>query len=128
MNILNNGRFGMAAALSGTMKKTIEKAVGYSRSEVSCVIHTLYVGGACHYQSTVWKQAGDIWSSSGQDSQDGTVAVRHRGMSALFSIPLTTVPQSIAYMLSGNMDTGSPEYQLEAAISKIFASVSALTL
>ena len=27
MNILNNGRFGMAAALSGTMKKLIEKAV-----------------------------------------------------------------------------------------------------
>ena len=27
MNILNNGRFGMAAALAGTMKKTIAKAV-----------------------------------------------------------------------------------------------------
>ena len=27
MNILNNGRFGMAAALAGTMKKTIERAV-----------------------------------------------------------------------------------------------------
>ena len=27
MMILNNGRFGMAAALSGTMKKTIERAV-----------------------------------------------------------------------------------------------------
>lgn len=27
MNILNNGRFGMAAALSGTMKGVISKAV-----------------------------------------------------------------------------------------------------
>ena len=27
MKILNNGRFGMAAALSGTMKKLIERAV-----------------------------------------------------------------------------------------------------
>ena len=27
MNILNNGRFGMAAALSGTMKKLMERAV-----------------------------------------------------------------------------------------------------
>ena len=32
--------------------------------------------------------------------------------------------QSIAYLLSGNMDRGSVEYQLEAAISKIYASVS----
>ena len=30
----------------------------------------------------------------------------------------------MAYLLSGNMDKGSVEYQLEAAISKIFASVS----
>lgn len=27
MNILNNGRFGMAAALGGTMKKIIQRAV-----------------------------------------------------------------------------------------------------
>ncbi len=27
MNILNNGRFGMAAALSGTMRACIQKAV-----------------------------------------------------------------------------------------------------
>lgn len=30
MNILNNGRFGMAAALSGTMKNVIAKAVSES--------------------------------------------------------------------------------------------------
>ena len=30
----------------------------------------------------------------------------------------------MAYMVSSNMDKGSTEYQLEAAISKIYASVS----
>lgn len=34
MNILNNGRFGMAAALSGTMKGVISKAV--STGEALC--------------------------------------------------------------------------------------------
>ena len=32
--------------------------------------------------------------------------------------------QSIAYLLSGNMDRGCTEFQLEAAISKVYASVS----
>lgn len=31
--------------------------------------------------------------------------------------------QSMAYMLSANMDQGATDFQLEAAISKIFASV-----
>ena len=30
----------------------------------------------------------------------------------------------MAYMLSSNMDQGSTEFQIEAAISKVFASVS----
>ena len=30
MHILNNGRFGMAAALSGTMKALIAKAVSFN--------------------------------------------------------------------------------------------------
>ena len=29
----------------------------------------------------------------------------------------------MAYMISANMDTGSTEFQIEAAISKIYASV-----
>lgn len=29
----------------------------------------------------------------------------------------------MAYMVSGNMDSGATEFQIEAAISKIFASV-----
>ena len=34
-------------------------------------------------------------------------------------------PQSMAYMISGNMDQGSVEFQLEAAISKVFSSEAA---
>lgn len=29
----------------------------------------------------------------------------------------------MAYMISGNMDSGATDFQIEAAISKIFASV-----
>ncbi len=32
----------------------------------------------------------------------------------------------MAYLLCGNMDNGSTEFQLEAAISKIYGSVSYL--
>lgn len=32
----------------------------------------------------------------------------------------------MAYMISGNMDSGATEFQIEAAISKIFASVRTL--
>lgn len=32
----------------------------------------------------------------------------------------------MAYMVSGNMDSGATDFQIEAAISKIFASVSGL--
>lgn len=35
------------------------------------------------------------------------------------------VTESLAYMVSGNMDCGSTEYHLEAAISKVFASDAA---
>ena len=34
----------------------------------------------------------------------------------------TYVAESMAYMVSGNMDNGSTDYQIEAAISKVFAS------
>jgi len=32
--------------------------------------------------------------------------------------------QSMAYMISGNMDAGFKDFQIEAAIGKIYASVS----
>ena len=38
-------------------------------------------------------------------------------------MPITFL-QSLAYMVSGNMDQGASEFQIEAAISKIVASVS----
>lgn len=34
MEILNNGRFGMAAALSGTMRYSIKKAVDFATSRM----------------------------------------------------------------------------------------------
>uniref|UniRef100_A0A8C5GB90 Very long-chain specific acyl-CoA dehydrogenase, mitochondrial n=1 Tax=Gouania willdenowi TaxID=441366 RepID=A0A8C5GB90_GOUWI len=77
MNILNNGRFGMAAALSGTMKSVMAKA--------------------CTNGSFL--------------------------RSFMFSFF-----QSMAYMISGNMDSGATEFQIEAAISKIFASEAAWTV
>lgn len=38
---------------------------------------------------------------------------------------LQYVTESLAYMVSGNMDSGATDYHLEAAISKVFASDSA---
>ena len=38
MNILNNGRFGMAAALSGTMKKIMERAVSQCAPSLSFLV------------------------------------------------------------------------------------------
>ena len=40
MQILNNGRFGMAAALSGTMKKLIERAVSERDEELK---HSVFI-------------------------------------------------------------------------------------
>ena len=34
------------------------------------------------------------------------------------------VAESMAYMVSANMDQGSAEFQVEAAIGKVYASVS----
>ena len=34
----------------------------------------------------------------------------------------------MAYMISGNMDSGAADFQIEAAISKIYASVSDFVL
>lgn len=48
-------------------------------------------------------------------------------MSLSFGLsPLLDI-QSMAYMISGNMDSGAADFQIEAAISKIFASVSEYT-
>ncbi|XP_032672716.1 very long-chain specific acyl-CoA dehydrogenase, mitochondrial [Odontomachus brunneus] len=93
MNILNNGRFGMAAALSGTMRYCINKAVNHATQRVQFG-HTL--------------------------DKYGTIQEKIARMSILHYIT-----ESLAYMISGNMDKGSQDYHLEAAISKCFASESA---
>ncbi|KAJ9584882.1 hypothetical protein L9F63_020782 [Diploptera punctata] len=83
MNILNNGRFGMAACLAGTMRAVTRKAVEHATTRL----------------------------------QFGQKIAR-------MSI-LQYVTESLAYMISGNMDSGCTDYHLEAAISKVFASEAA---
>ncbi|GFO48918.1 very long-chain specific acyl-coa dehydrogenase, mitochondrial [Plakobranchus ocellatus] len=93
MNILNNGRFGMAAALSGTMRYCINKAVDHAANR---------------------SQFGKKIESYG--------AIQEK-IARMTMVQYVT--ESMAYMISGNMDQGSTEFQIEAAISKIFASESA---
>uniref|UniRef100_A0A4W4DUW1 Very long-chain specific acyl-CoA dehydrogenase, mitochondrial n=1 Tax=Electrophorus electricus TaxID=8005 RepID=A0A4W4DUW1_ELEEL len=96
MNILNNGRFGMAAALSGTMKGVLTKAVDHAanRTQFGHKIHTF-----------------------------GSIQEKIARMAML-----QYVTESMAYMISGNMDSGATDFQIEAAISKIFASEAAWTV
>nr|XP_025043883.1 very long-chain specific acyl-CoA dehydrogenase, mitochondrial-like [Pelodiscus sinensis] len=90
MNILNNGRFGMASALSGTMRGVIVKAVDHAANR---------------------KQFGDTISNYGAIQEKvARMAMLHY------------VTESMAYVVSANMDMKVPDYKLEAAISKIFAS------
>ncbi|XP_062904768.1 very long-chain specific acyl-CoA dehydrogenase, mitochondrial isoform X3 [Mobula hypostoma] len=96
MNILNNGRFGMAAALSGTMKGVISRAVDHAANRTQFG-NKIYNFGAIQEK------------------------VAHMAM-------LQYVTESMAYMISANMDSGATEFQIEAAISKIFASEAAWTV
>ncbi|XP_053697901.1 very long-chain specific acyl-CoA dehydrogenase, mitochondrial [Sabethes cyaneus] len=93
MNILNNGRFGMGATLSGTMRACIQKATEHATNRV---------------------QFGrKLETFGGIQEKLSRMAMHHYAT------------QSMAYMVSGNMDSGSVDYHLEAAISKVFASESA---
>lgn len=87
MNILNNGRFGMAACLAGTMRHCIQKATDHATSRI---------------------QFGQRLDSF------GTTQEKLARMAML-----QYITESLAYMISGNMDTGSQDYHLEAAISKV---------
>uniref|UniRef100_A0A673HBK5 Very long-chain specific acyl-CoA dehydrogenase, mitochondrial n=1 Tax=Sinocyclocheilus rhinocerous TaxID=307959 RepID=A0A673HBK5_9TELE len=93
MNILNNGRFGMAAALSGTMKGVIAKAVDHAANRTQ-------FGNKIHNYGAIQEKMARM-------------------------AMLQYVTESMAYMVSGNMDSGATEFQIEAAISKIFASEAA---
>lgn len=93
MNILNNGRFGMAGTLSGTMAACLAKATEFATNRV---------------------QFGKKLEEFGGIQEK----LAHMAM-------LQYATQSMAYMISGNMDSGSEDYHLEAAISKVFASEAA---
>ncbi|XP_068811026.1 very long-chain specific acyl-CoA dehydrogenase, mitochondrial isoform X3 [Struthio camelus] len=93
MNILNNGRFGMASALAGTMRGVIVKAADHAANRT---------------------QFGDKISNYGAIQEKiARMAMLHY------------VTESMAYVLSANMDMKVTDYKLEAAISKIFASEAA---
>ncbi|XP_076621534.1 acyl-CoA dehydrogenase very long chain isoform X2 [Colletes latitarsis] len=93
MSILNNGRFGMVSALSGTMRFCIKKAVEHATQRVQ-------------FGRTI-DNYGSIQEKLGRMAM------------------LQYITESLAYTICGNMDAGSQDYHLEAAISKCFASESA---
>jgi len=93
MQILNNGRFGMGAALSGTMRSVIQKAAEHATSRIQ-------------FGSRI----------------DGYGAIQEKFARMAMTHYAT---ESMAYMVAGVMDAGYDDYQLEAAISKIFASEAA---
>ncbi|XP_063162688.1 very long-chain specific acyl-CoA dehydrogenase, mitochondrial-like [Candoia aspera] len=96
MHILNNGRFGMASALAGTMRGVLLKAVDHAANR---------------------QQFGRAISQFGAIQEK----LAHMAM-------LLYVTEAMAYVLSANMDMKVPDYKLEAAISKIFASEAAWTV
>ena len=93
MNILNSGRFGMGAALTGTMRTCIEKSTDFATNRT---------------------QFGD------KISNFGAIQEKLARMSMAHYIT-----ESLAYTISGIMDKGYGDFQLEAAISKIVASEAA---
>lgn len=93
MNILNNGRFGMAAALAGTQRACIQQAAQHAAT-----------------RTQFGKRLADF--------QGVRVKLARMAM-------LHYVTETLAYMVSGNMDAGYKDYHLEAAISKVFASDAA---
>jgi len=93
MNILNNGRFGMAACMAGTMRHAIEKATDFA-------LNRAQFGNKIHTYGTIQEKLVRMCMAQ-------------------------YVTESMAYMVSGNMDRGYTDFQLEAAISKIYASEAA---
>ncbi|XP_068855436.1 very long-chain specific acyl-CoA dehydrogenase, mitochondrial, partial [Aphelocoma coerulescens] len=93
MNILNNGRFGMAAAMAGTMRGLLATAVSHAsnRSQFGAKIHEF-----------------------------GAIQEKLARMALLHY-----VTESMAFMVSASMDRGDPDFQMEAAVSKIFGSEAA---
>ncbi|XP_045604549.1 very long-chain specific acyl-CoA dehydrogenase, mitochondrial [Procambarus clarkii] len=96
MQILNNGRFGMAAAMTGTLRYSTKKAIDFATTRM---------------------QFGQRIDSFGTIQEKlARMAMAHY------------VTESMAYMISSSMDSGSTDYHLEAAVSKCFASEAAWTM
>ncbi|OQV18011.1 Very long-chain specific acyl-CoA dehydrogenase, mitochondrial [Hypsibius exemplaris] len=93
MNVLNNGRFGMAAAMAGTMRNVIKQSVA---------------------QANTRQQFGHLINNY------GAIQEKLARMSMVHY-----VTESMAYHISGTMDDGGKDYQLEAAISKVYGSEAA---
>ncbi|XP_053672474.1 very long-chain specific acyl-CoA dehydrogenase, mitochondrial-like [Anopheles nili] len=90
VNILNSGRYGLGAMLSGTMKTCIEKAADHVSNRVQ------FKRKLIEFENVQEKLA--------------MMATYHY------------VAQSLTYMVSGNMDQGSVDFHLEAAVSKVFCT------
>uniref|UniRef100_A0A182LVI0 Uncharacterized protein n=1 Tax=Anopheles culicifacies TaxID=139723 RepID=A0A182LVI0_9DIPT len=93
VNILNSGRFGLGAMLSGTMRTCIEKAADHVTNRVQ------FKRKLIEFENVQEKLA--------------MMATYHY------------VAQSITYMVAGNMDKGSVDFHLEAAVSKVFCTEAA---
>ena len=102
MNILNNGRFGMVAGLSGTMKMAIRKAIVGLRTENEI--------GSLFFEQDFAKnrrQFGRTIDSYG-NVQEKLVRMEMRQY----------VTESLAFLLAQNMDRGIPEYQCKFSYHK----------
>ena len=93
MDILNNGRFGMGAALTGCMKGLLEGAREHANN-----------------RKQFDKKIGEY----------GVIREKIAGMASRIY-----ATESMAYLLASNMDRGMPDYMLEAAAGKVYASDSA---
>ncbi|XP_067947955.1 very long-chain specific acyl-CoA dehydrogenase, mitochondrial-like [Watersipora subatra] len=93
MMILNNGRFGMAAALSGTMKACIAKAVDHAANRKQFAKHI-------HEYGSIQEKIAEM-------------------------VLRQYATESMGYMVAANMDKGAKEFQIEAAISKVYGSEAA---
>ncbi|XP_032081750.1 very long-chain specific acyl-CoA dehydrogenase, mitochondrial-like isoform X2 [Thamnophis elegans] len=157
MHILNNGRFGMASALAGTMRGVLLKAVdhaadrqqfgkaisrfGLIQEKLAHMAMLLYVTevstagqgllrGVPPRRSLKWY---NLTCKMGFRWLPWTLPPPLEGWHSLgwqgpgVKLPICPL-QAMAYVLSANMDMKVPEYKLEAAISKIFASEAAWTV
>ncbi|GAA48421.1 very long chain acyl-CoA dehydrogenase [Clonorchis sinensis] len=93
VNILNQGRFGMAAALSGTMRAAIQKTAQY-------VVQRKQFGRALNEFQNVQEKLANMTMRQ-------------------------YVAESMAFMIAGTMDLGAQDFQVEAAISKVYSSEAA---